>query len=748
MSGGGRVIPKFNTKEDNNPFTTADEKYANNIHAREDKIQSLNNARNERQEKMKSKKTNDDFGDEALIPNPARLHAFETLYQQNPDHFKMPVIKRYNISLQGMDGNLVKTANVFEDILPDSKVAQNRMVALSERTNLHTYIRSILVKRGDGEEVALNDKKPELLNLLQYLKMLEINPYHHSRITNNHYKTIADNFIMFRSCYPIRLDKAKSRNILTCSSDSIGANVRVYSMTIFDELASLLNDTREETGIYKVVSDMWREILFYTYIREEILKRKICPHFPFLHAYYVADNTSIDFDKLKQIKKTINSMDHTGRFSNDVYRNSMFKSGVNKIITTDDGVTFNINIQNMPKDPEAVIKFPTRAFKNARLGSRTKLVYDGQEYDVNMRSNKCVVAVTEAPDINIVDWSTRAYVVDDGPGNTQVNSGSHSDITWKSILFQIYITVLTLISKNIVIRELKWEKNIYIKTLKDSGAVGFWRYNVRNIPFYVPNCKALIMFDSCYDQVQNGYVDNLSNFNFKIVGDFYGDIPATPSSTINFQYSGSRPDFEPRDVTNGPNAKSEIKEMYDSIFTTNVFDTAFKTYGGVSPSTEIKDLLDELSRSSDSIFGGGNVSTGVSDFNTNQVVVSNMIKVLLENFAFFLHNKVGDIIEQTDSAQLFESADNINSSKRGDLIGYDAGSGSGELWLWAIYIGANKNGTHNILIKHPISNQYESKSDVTINKLRRVYGNIPQKLQTDTRVGNEDELIETYDVRI
>ena len=42
-------------------------------------------------------------------------------------------------------------------------------------------------------------------------------------------------------------------------------------------------------------------LMFYQYIREEILKKKICPHFPFLYSYYVTNNTGIDFNKINLI---------------------------------------------------------------------------------------------------------------------------------------------------------------------------------------------------------------------------------------------------------------------------------------------------------------------------------------------------------------------------------------------------------------------------------------------------------------
>jgi hypothetical protein len=80
---------------------------------------------------------------------------------------------------------------------------------LKERMIIHHYIRSIFIKTGDGEELLINggpnNTRSELVNLLSHVKLLEINPYHFNRLTDNPYKTLPANFVMYRSCYPIKL---------------------------------------------------------------------------------------------------------------------------------------------------------------------------------------------------------------------------------------------------------------------------------------------------------------------------------------------------------------------------------------------------------------------------------------------------------------------------------------------------------------------------------------------------------------
>lgn len=620
---------------------------------------------------------------------------------------------------------MVRASNIFEDILPDSKVAMNRMVSLSERQILHTYIRSILIKRGDGEEVAFNDKKPELLNILSYLKILEINPYHYSRITDNHMKTLADNFVMFRSCYPIRVEN-RTGNV-ACATDDIKTNVRIYSMSVYDELANVMNDNT--TGIIKAVSEVWREVMFYTYIREEILKRKLCPHFPFLHAYYITDNSSIDFDKMKGIKKAINSMHPDGRYTNDVFRQEMAKDGIDAYVSTEDGYNFTVNLNKVPIKKETnVIRFNERAYRNSRLQTSEHLLYNGKELDINARSTRCLVAITEAPDINIIDWSTRTYVIEDKPGRAQVHTGSHSDLTWKSVIFQIYIAFLTMVSKRILIREFSWAKNIYIKTLNDSGPIGFWKYNVRQIPFYIPNMKALVMFDSSFDQIQNGFIRSLNNFEFRLLGDCFPTIPTTRGMITYMTHEVSERLYQ---------------EMFNEIFDTNIFTTAFKTYGGIRPGPDIIQLMDSIRRESNDIF-----TNGAGGFQTPEYVISKLVEVLLTNFGFFLHNKMGLMVEQVDSAQLFETGHNINECKKGDLVAVNIGTATMEKYVWGTYISSPRGaGQHNILIKDPNTGIF-SINQYSRNQLKRVFGTIPQQTKMDTKIGSEDELLETYNVHV
>ena len=729
--GGARVLPKFNG-DMNDPAITREQKASKSVHYK-DKVkmdqayERIHPPPEPPQPMMQMTMMDSALGDKKPVAKPpAYIYPSSTVPMPNPNNpvasnymipwnhnqLNVPIIKKYNISIQGMDGNITSASQIFEDILPETNMALNRMTTLDERTVLHSYIRSILLKRGDGEKVAFNDKKPELINLLSYLKMMEINPYHFSRITNNSHKTLADNFIMFRSCYPIRLDK-KSSNI-SCATDNIGANIRVYSMSVYDQMAQIL-----DTGsIRKVFSDVWREIMFYTFIREEILKKNICPHFAFLHTYYVTENNSIDFDKLKQIKHTTDIKNEEFVESNKKIKKSMFKAEMDNIIHTGKGYTINVdfNAYSELKNTD-VIKFNDLHIRNTRLRSLKTITVDNEEYDINSRGTQCVVAITEAPDQNIVDWSTRTYVIEESAVRKQITSGYHSDLTWQSILFQLLYTYTTMFKYKFAIRDFQWGKNLYIKTFDDAGNVGFWKYNVDKIQFFIPNMKALLMVDSCFDPVQNGYSPDNGldhNFHFKTEGDFYN----TPTSIVTDAITSVTTPI--RD----PSLNDLLVDVFKNMFDPTVLTQTFKNYGGVEPNKNIRDLMDRIYR-----MGSGSPMSGD--------VLKN---IFLKEFGFFLHNKIGDNVDQVDEQQLHQPGYNVRECKKGDLVAYNNGTAM-RVYVWAIIIDVNVS--IEVLVKE---NELYVIKQASHRQIRRVFGTISQKYKPEQKINSFDEVLSSYNL--
>lgn len=204
---------------------------------------------------------------------------------------QIPIIKNYNINVSGPSGNHAKISAIYEDILP-SKEFLNTPNTLGERRNIYNFIRSIFIKQGDGEDIDLDEKGSN--SLLRYLKFMELNPYNANQMSDNPYKGLPDGMLIYKSCYPIRYNKHD--NNIECAKNSIGMNIRIYKMSVGEYSIRKL----QQANYYDY--EMWREIAYYEYIREQILKANVCPNFVMLYGYYINENCNINFDKLSQIK--------------------------------------------------------------------------------------------------------------------------------------------------------------------------------------------------------------------------------------------------------------------------------------------------------------------------------------------------------------------------------------------------------------------------------------------------------------
>lgn len=214
------------------------------------------------------------------------------LYEQN----KMPILQKYNINIQGpqIDHRLV--SNLYEDILPEKEFS-NTSNTLKERLSVYQFARNTFIEYDDGENIDLSGKTDK--SLLNFLKLIEINPYNPNNFSDNPYKGLADNILIYRSCYPIRY--TSQFNATTCARNAIGMNVRIYNLTNEEYRA------KEEGRIKKY--NVWREVLYYEYIRDYIIKKNICPNFSILYSYFISNKSGIDFNKLRQIKnKAINNL--------------------------------------------------------------------------------------------------------------------------------------------------------------------------------------------------------------------------------------------------------------------------------------------------------------------------------------------------------------------------------------------------------------------------------------------------------
>jgi hypothetical protein len=207
-----------------------------------------------------------------------------------------PIIKNIQINTSGPTDNHQRLMMINEDVLPKKGEFIPSATTVEDRLNIYQFIRSSIFNNVDGKDMGLagTDSK----SLLSYIKFGELNPYNTYKYSLNPYKGLPYGFLIYRSCYPIR--HSESGGSVICAKDSTAINVRIYRLT--EGSYARLKTADATINYYNY--DEWREVIFYEYIREFILKKKVCPHFLMLYGYFICEKSNIDFDYNYLIKKS------------------------------------------------------------------------------------------------------------------------------------------------------------------------------------------------------------------------------------------------------------------------------------------------------------------------------------------------------------------------------------------------------------------------------------------------------------
>ena len=383
-----------------------------------------------------------------VIMNPPMYYPY-TPYSYVPN--QVPIIKKYNINVGGPDDDHQRVAMIYEDILP-RKHFKNTNNTIGERITIHDFIRSVLIRQEDGEHINFsgggtgNDTAE---NLLSHIKFLELNPYNTNKFSNNPYMGLPFGVMIYKSCYPIRYHSRGATSI--CAKNSVGVNIRIY------RLSNGEYDINKNNNVGYYMYDIWREIAYYEYIREHIVKRKICPHFVSMYAYFIAINCGFDFEKLSIINNT-------------------------KIKTEKKNI-YNIEIINRKK-----VKTVTK--------------------NMGAYSGHALIALTESPNYNLLGWASRIYQIDNNhliDIKKMVHTGYHDKKIWYSVLFQLMVSLYVLQINNIYFTNFSVADNVYIKDTNIHGTTtSYWKYIVDGVEYYIPNYGYLVMIDSNFKDIDNG----------------------------------------------------------------------------------------------------------------------------------------------------------------------------------------------------------------------------------------------------
>ena len=479
------------------------------------------------------------------ISYPPQFNGPYQVGQPGQQSYIPPIIRNIQINTDGGptgNGHHERLFTVYEDSLPNSTIV-GTMRTLGERKDLYYFVRSSIFNNADGKDILLSGKSfGNIHSILSFIKFSELNPFNTYKYSLNPYKGLPKGFLMYRSCYPIRYQQ--NSGFTQCAIDSTGVNVRIYKLI---DGAYIMNRITPEK-FYEF--DEWREIAYYEYIRENIINKKICPHFVTLFGYFISSKSGIDFNKIDTLVDSTNKPTSTEPIYKEIEDEKKYDISYDsaEIVSTTD---LKLKIQDKNK----------------------KIV----ELNPNAYTGKALVALTESPTYNLCGWASKTY---QSKGNIKemINRGTHTEEEWANVLFQILVSLYTMQIHKFFIKNFDIEKNVFVKDLSLRGSVSnYWKYKIDNIDYYIKNLGYLVLIDTNYKDV-----DQSNNISFSF------ENTEKNSHKIEGLCMGSNCKLSEDEINN------EVFNMFINAFDPNFFGQTFSNTGGCKPPAEIMTLMNDI----------------------------------------------------------------------------------------------------------------------------------------------------------
>lgn len=668
----------------------------------------------------------------AAVPSPFMPPQFTQYGTSYPATAPMPptVIQQYSINTSGPMDNHQKLSMIYEDALPTINIP-GKITTLRERNTLTDYIRSVMFSDGDAGDISLEGNSPN--SLLSHLKFMDLNPYNTFRFSRNPYKGLPRRFLIYRSCYPIRRDSKTGH--VGCARTSIGMNIRIYELP--DEAYNPDNYKKE-----KIDFDMWRDVFYYEFIREEVLRKNMCPNFVGIHGYYVSENSKINFDKIEDIQNTGEKTDTIGfagskpptfipkkKDSVDPEKIALPHPGSAPLPVRPSEKTPTEKfvaagpiapvLAHGAAAPGTMFRMPTPATKGRlniveiKPGRTASAMTTAEKLRGKPISTKALVALTESPLYNIVNWASKTYQME-GNIKKMIATGYHNEKIWHSVLFQIMAALYVLQIKGIKFNNFTFEDNVYVKDLAlHQTATTYWKYKINGIDYYVPNYGYLVLIDTSFKDF--GSTRGALYRGTAPPTTTPGTVVAAPRTSKFFKIQGKI--FK---ETESP-SQDETFEHFKKVFDTNNFSKTFEDNGGCKPPAEILAMLEKIK----SEYSGMRASKNIGDY---------IKKYMLR----FVHNRTGTYLKETEIPNVRDFE--MDDLSPGELVILEVGANT---YKFVVYVDEMEHGDIEIIDKR---DKEMIITRVNANQLKR-YSRGETVTQT-YRPGEsslaEEELLETY----
>jgi len=597
------------------------------------------------------------------------------------------VNKIYEINGSGPTGQHQKLMMIYEDVLPE-KSLKTTFKTVGERITQIQFVRSILFHEGDGTETSLDGTTAN--SLISHMKFLDLNPYNTSKYSTNPYKGLPEGFLLYRSCYPIKRSEPFGHPV--CARNSTALNVRIYRMTT----GAYLVNKQSNTKFYEY--DQWREIAYYEYVREHIIKKKLCPNFVTMYGYYLCKKSGIDFDKITKINmEELKQLPTPEKLINPIGFLNIYDQKESDFVRDVTAGLRQINPGHIIQKLDAERKLQDLQMMNKPV-------------NLDDYCGEVLVAITESPTYNLFSWASKTYQQE---GNTRkmVNTGCHSEITWRSIIFQLMVALYVMSIHNIYIKDFSVRNNVFIRDLSvDGTVVNYWKYRINGIDYYIPNCGFVLLIDS----------------NYK-------DIDTIPGQSLpvktqkDYKLDGTL--FDVGNSITG-NEKTQIFKMFKEAISRNNFDNDFTREGGIKPDESILNLLDSMFN---------DTSEDINDYFINY-----MYK--------FMNNRIGTYLKEQEIVHIRH--DDTKQFRKGQIIVQEESTGT---YKFVLYLETN-NGKASILTKKQTSQNDPQfidkdkeiiiKEEVNITTLSNYSLTEPivQNFKINEANLNEDNILESYNI--
>jgi hypothetical protein len=433
---------------------------------------------------------------------------------------------------------------------------------------------------------------------------MELNPFNTNKLTPNPYKGLPYGFLIYRTCYPIK--RGDPFGQLECSKDSMALNVRIYRLNTGGYLINKQNTKK----FYEY--EQWREIAYYEYIREHIIKKKLCPNFVSLYGYYLCKNSRIEFNKIMEL--STEKIKSQGPFRNPVQDLNVYEKKENEFV-------------------EAVVKGLRQIHPGhiiQKLDSDLTNVQPIQK-PVNLEeyNGEVIVAITESPTYSLYTWASKIYQ-QQGNTKTMINRGFHDEYVWKSIIFQIMVALFVMKIHNIYIDNFSIENNVFIKDLNVEGTVvNYWKYRINGIDYYIPNYGYLVLIDSNYSDINN--------------------IPDSTLVPTDKKHKLDGKIFKEGN-TLGTDNNIFINMFKDGIDPDN-FGKSFTMEGGTPPDQTILDLMSKLHSNS----------------------YNNIEEYFINYMRKYMNNRIGTYLKEQEIIHIRN--DDLREFKKGQIVVHEEGTG-------------------------------------------------------------------------